>query len=491
MKSVEFDNSYGRLSDSFFVRQPPVAVAAPQLIRMNDELAESLGFNPDSRTPAEWAEVFAGNVLLDGSDPLAMSYAGHQFGSFVPQLGDGRALLLAEVIDRGGIRCDIQLKGSGPTAFSRGGDGRAAIGPVLREYVVSETMHVFGIPTTRALAAVTTGESVYRETKLPGAILTRVARSHVRVGTFQFFAARGDWQAVRELADYVVWRNYPDLQNRPTRYAEFLQAVGERQAKLVSNWLGVGFIHGVMNTDNMSIAGETIDYGPCAFMDDYDPATVFSSIDHGGRYRYENQLRIVQWNLARLAETILPLLDDDHEKAASQATEIVEAFYPQAEECWLDVMRRKLGFAESRPDDRELVESLLALMHEAQADFTLTFRCLWKAILPEETPSELTDLVGASVKVEKWFQSWRQRVLSEGVSSQEAAERLRTTNPALIPRNHNVEQVLAAAVTDGDFAPFHRLVDQLAKPYEASADKVPEAEPPRPEQRVTHTFCGT
>lgn len=414
MNSVQFDNSYAVLSNSFFVRQAPVAVAAPQLIRLNDELAESLGFHLDSRTPAEWAELFAGNVLLEGSDPLAMAYAGHQFGSFVPQLGDGRALLLGEVIDRGGVRRDIQLKGSGPTAFSRGGDGRAAIGPVLREYLVSETMDVLGIPTTRALAAVTTGEPVYRNAKLPGAILTRVARSHVRVGTFQFFAAGGNLQAVRELADYVIWRDYPELQNRPTRYAELLRAVGGRQAKLVSSWLGVGFIHGVMNTDNMSIAGETIDYGPCAFMDDYDPATVFSSIDHGGRYRYENQLRIVQWNLARLAETILPLLDDDQEKAFSQATELVEAFYPQAEECWLDVMRRKLGLKESRPEDRELVESLLTLMQEAKADFTLTFRSLWKSILAEEAPSELIDLVGTSAKVENWFQPWRQRVLSEG-----------------------------------------------------------------------------
>lgn len=491
MESVEFDNSYARLSDRFFVRQPPVTVTAPKLIRLNSELAESLGFNPGSRSPAEWAEVFAGNVLLDGSDPLAMAYAGHQFGSFVPQLGDGRALLLAEVIDRSGIRCDIQLKGSGPTAFSRNGDGRAAVGAVLREYVVSEAMHVLGIPTTRALAAVTTGEPVYRETKLPGAILTRVARSHVRVGTFQFFAARDNWQAVRQLADYVVWRNYPDLLDRPKRYAELLQAVCERQARLVSSWLGVGFIHGVMNTDNMSIAGETIDYGPCAFMDNYDPATVFSSIDHSGRYRYDNQLRIAQWNLARLAETLLPLLDDDQEQAIKQATEIIEAFLPHAEECRLDVMRRKLGFKESRPGDNELVESLLTLMHEAQADFTLTFRSLWKAMVPAEPPSELTDQVGTSGKMVEWFKSWRQRVLSEGVSSQEAAERLRTTNPALIPRNHHVERVLSAAVTKGDSAPFHHLVEQLAKPFEASADTVPEAAPPRPEQRVTQTFCGT
>ncbi len=491
VESVELDNSYARLSDSYFVRQRPLAVRAPQLIRLNDELARSLGFHPDSRTPAEWADVFAGNVLLEGSDPLAMAYAGHQFGSFVPQLGDGRALLLAEVVDRDGIRRDIHLKGSGPTAFSRSGDGRAALGPVLREYLVSEAMHVLGIPTTRALAAVTTGEPVYRETTLPGAILTRVARSHVRVGTFQYFAARRNWQAVRELADYVVWRNYPDLQDRPARYAELLRAVCERQASLVSSWLGVGFIHGVMNTDNMSIAGETIDYGPCAFMDDYDPATVFSSIDHGGRYCYENQLRIAQWNLARLADTILPLLDEDQEKAVHEATEIVEAFYPHAEQCWLDVTRRKLGLRHARPGDRELVETLLALMHEAQADFTLTFRGLWKAIVATEPPSELTDLVGESARLDEWFKSWRQRVLSEGVSPQQAAARLRATNPALIPRNHNVERVLAAAVKERDLAPFHHLVERLAKPYEATADALPEARPPRPEQRVTQTFCGT
>lgn len=491
MKSVDFDNSYGQLSDDFFVRQPPVAVSAPKLIRLNDALAESLGFDPNSRSPAQWAQVFSGNVLLDGSDPLAMAYAGHQFGGFVPQLGDGRALLIGEVVDRDGVRIDIQLKGSGRTAFSRGGDGRAAIGPVLREYLVSEAMHVLGIPTTRALAAVTTGDPVYRETKLPGAILTRVAQSHVRVGTFQFFAARRNWHAVRELADYVVARNYLELFNRPNRYTELLQAVAARQTKLVASWLGLGFIHGVMNTDNMSIAGETIDYGPCAFMDAYDPATVFSSIDHGGRYRYDNQLRIVQWNLARLAETMLPLLDDDPEKAVSQATEIVDAVYPQGEACWLDVMRRKLGLTESRPGDQDLVESLLALMHESQADFTLTFRCLWKAIAAKETPGELTDRIGSGDKVDEWFRSWRQRVLSEGTSPQEAAERLRTTNPALIPRNHNVQSVLTAAVTDEDFAPFHHLVERLANPFDASADTAPEAVPPKPEQRVTHTFCGT
>lgn len=491
MQTVNFDNSYARLSDHFFVRQPPIAVRAPKLIRLNDALAQLLGFELNSRSSAEWAEIFAGNVLLDGSDPLAMAYAGHQFGSFVPQLGDGRALLIGEVIDRDGVRRDIQLKGSGRTAFSRGGDGRAAVGPVLREYVVSEFMHVLGIPTTRALAAVTTGDPVYRQSVLPGAILTRVAQSHVRVGTFQFFAARGNWNAIRELTDHVIGRNYPELQDRPHRYAEWLQAVGTRQAKLVASWLGVGFIHGVMNTDNMSVAGETIDYGPCAFMDHYDPAMVFSSIDHGGRYRYENQLRIVQWNLARLAETLLPLLNDDQDKAVTEATEIVEAIDPQAEAFWLDVMRRKLGFHDSRPGDREIVESFLTLMQQSSADFTQTFRCLWKAIESEETPRELTDRLGTGAKVDEWFRSWQARLLSEGVSQVESAERLRTTNPALIPRNHQIERVLASATDAGDFKPFHKLLDRLANPFDADADTAPEAASPDPEQRITQTFCGT
>ncbi len=337
----------------------------------------------------------------------------------------------------------------------------------------------------------TTGDPVYRQTVLPGAILTRVAQSHVRVGTFQFFAARGNWKAIRELADHVIKRNYPDLQDRPHRYAEWLQAVGMRQAKLVASWLGVGFIHGVMNTDNMSVAGETIDYGPCAFMDHYDPAMTFSSIDHGGRYRYENQLRIVQWNLARLAETMLPLLNDDQDKAVTEATEIVEAIYPQAEAFSLDVMRRKLGFHQSRSGDRELVETLLALMQRSSADFTQTFRCLWKATASEETARELTDRIGTSEKADEWFRSWRTRLLSEGVSHGEAAERLRTTNPALIPRNHQIERVLAAATTAADFVPFHELVDRLANPFDADADAMPEAAAPDPEQRVTQTFCGT
>ncbi len=485
-----FDNSYARLSGDFFVRQAPDPVAAPRLIRMNRPLAASVALDPDSRSDEDWAEIFAGNAPLPGSDPLAMAYAGHQFGAFVPTLGDGRALLLGELVDADGVRRDVQLKGAGRTAFGRRGDGRAALGPVLREYLVSEAMHAMGVPTTRALAAVTTGEAVHRGEALPGGVLTRVARSHVRVGTFQYFAARGETDAVRQLADYAIWRHDPDLHDSEEPYLGLLRRVGERQARLIAEWLGVGFIHGVMNTDNVSVAGETLDYGPCAFMDTYDPATVFSSIDHGGRYAYGNQLRIGQWNLARFAETLLPLIDADEERAIARATEGVEAFKEWAEARWLEVMRRKLGLADAADGDWTLVERLLTLMKDAGADFTLTFRHLRKAVRPGETPPDLAEQVGSSAEVEDWLEAWRNRLAAEGGSPEDAEARLRHTNPAVIPRNHQVEQALTAAV-HGDFGLFHHLMDRLARPFDVEAEASPEATPPRPEQRVERTFCGT
>ena len=483
-----FDNSYARLPDRFHARLAPTPVRAPVLIRLNAPLARLLGLDPEARTPESWAAVFSGNERLEGSEPLAMAYAGHQFGNFVPQLGDGRALLLGEVTAQDGIRRDIQLKGSGRTPFSRMGDGRAALGPVLREYLVSEAMHALGIPTTRALAAVATGEPVMRETALPGAVLTRVARGHLRVGSFQYFAARDDEDGVRLLADYAIRRHHPELADADAPQAALLAAVVEAQARLVAGWMGVGFIHGVMNTDNMSIAGETIDYGPCAFMDAYDPATVFSSIDVTGRYAYGNQPRLAQWNLCRLAEALLPLIDPDPDRAVARATEIVEGFGPAYEREWARVMRAKLGLEEPQAEDARLATRLLGLMEQAGADFTLSFRALAGAAEGEAAP--LLALIGDGPQSRAWLADWRAR-LSSGAASDAAPERLRHANPALIPRNHRIEQAIAAAVEAGDLGPFHRLAACLSDPFAPEADALAEAAPPAPQERVSATFCGT
>ncbi|HKD24114.1 MAG TPA: YdiU family protein, partial [Rhizomicrobium sp.] len=365
---ARFDNSYARLPERFYARLPPTPVAAPKLVRINEPLAIELGLDPARLASPEGVAMLAGNRVAEGADPIAMAYAGHQFGTFVPQLGDGRAILLGEVVDRHGRRRDIQLKGSGPTPFSRRGDGRAALGPVLREYIVSEAMAALGVPTTRALAAVTTGETVWRETPLPGAVLARVASSHIRVGTFQFFAARGDNEAVKELADHVIARHYPEARGAASPYRALLEGVIARQARLVAQWLNIGFIHGVMNTDNMSIAGETIDYGPCAFMDAYHPATVFSSIDEMGRYAYGNQPTIAHWNLTRLAETLLPLLADNEEAAIEEAKAALATFAPLFNAAYVDGLRRKLGLIAPEPDDITLGQDLLKLMADNGTD---------------------------------------------------------------------------------------------------------------------------
>src|SRR5580692_9850287 len=368
-----FDNTYARLPERFYARVSPTPVATPRLVKLNLELARSLGLDPHALASEQGVQILAGNRVAEGSEPLALAYAGHQFGHFVPQLGDGRAILLGEVIDADGVRRDIQLKGSGPTPFSRRGDGRAALGPVLREYIVSEAMAALGIPTTRSLAAVITGESVVRERLLPGAVLTRVAASHIRVGTFQYFAARGDTEGVRRLADHVIGRHYPQLADVDRPYHALLEAVIGRQAELVARWLLVGFIHGVMNTDNTSISGETIDYGPCAFMDAYDPATVFSSIDEMGRYAYGNQPRIALWNLTRFAECLLPLFSDDQEKAIAEAQEALGNFAEKFDGAYQAGLREKLGLFTAREDDPELANDLLKVIAENAADFTLTF----------------------------------------------------------------------------------------------------------------------
>src|SRR5580765_2914060 len=408
-----FQNTYAALPASFFARVAPTPVAAPRLIKLNRALAVHLGLDPDLLDSPEGAEILAGKRIPEGADPIAMAYAGHQFGHFVPQLGDGRAILLGEVIDKDGVRRDIQLKGSGPTPFSRRGDGRAALGPVLREYIVSEAMATLGVPTTRSLAAVVTGESVMRETALPGAVLTRVASSHIRVGTFQYFAARGDTEGVRRLADHVIGRHCPDLARADRPYHALLDAVIARQAELVARWLLVGFIHGVMNTDNTSISGETIDYGPCAFMDEYNPATVFSSIDEMGRYAYANQPQIALWNLTRLAECLLPLFSDDKDKAIEQAQFILGEFAEKFSATYQAGLRAKIGLFTQRDGDEALVQDLLDAMAKNQADFTLTFRHLADAALGADNDEPVRGLFIDPTVFTEWAVRWRQRIADE------------------------------------------------------------------------------
>jgi uncharacterized protein YdiU (UPF0061 family) len=466
--TIAFDHSYARDLPGTYLRVAPDAAPAPRLLVLNRPLAAALGLELTDDQARDW---FSGAALPPGADPIAQAYAGHQFGGFSPQLGDGRAHLLGEVVTPAG-RFDLQLKGSGRTPFSRGGDGKAAIGPMLREYLISEFMAAAGVPTTRSLAVVATGEEVWRETKLPGAVLARVAASHLRVGTFQFFAARSDQAQVKALADYAIARHYPELAEVETPYLALLDAVIARQARLVAEWMGLGFIHGVMNTDNMAISGETIDYGPCAFMEGYAPGTVFSSIDHQGRYAYANQPLILGWNLARLAETLVPLLDPVQEKAIEIANDRLTGIAPRYRAEWVAVMRRKLGLVDQDPADAQLADDLMAAM--PGADWTLTFRRL-----ADETA--LRPLFDDFTKMAEWLPRWRARA-GEGV-----AQRLNAANPAVIPRNHKVEEALAAA-TDGDMAPFHALLAAIQEPFT-------EAEPymlPAPTGFGQYvTFCGT
>ncbi len=486
-----FQNTYAALPANFFARVAPTPVTSPRLIKLNRPLAVHLGLDPDRLDSPEGAEILAGKRLPDGADPIAMAYAGHQFGQFVPQLGDGRAILLGEVIDAGGVRRDIQLKGSGPTPFSRRGDGRAALGPVLREYIVSEAMAALGIPTTRSLAAVMTGESVLRGTPLPGAILTRVASSHIRVGTFQYFAARGDTDGVRRLADHVIARHYPQAADADRPYHALLEGVIARQAELVARWLLAGFIHGVMNTDNTSISGETIDYGPCAFMDHYDPATVFSSIDEMGRYAYANQPRIALWNLTRLAECLLPLFSDEQDKAIAEAQAALGNFAEAFNAAYQAGLRGKLGLFTAREGDQALAQDLLDAMAKNQADFTLTFRRLSDAALGPDHDRNVRQLFADPTAYDDWAARWRQRIGDEPQDPATRRTAMRAVNPAFIPRNHRVEAVIEAAVNRDDFAPFEELLTVLSKPYEDQPALSGYAEPPEPDQRVLQTFCGT
>ncbi|MEM9782833.1 MAG: YdiU family protein [Pseudomonadota bacterium] len=486
-----FDNSYARLPERLFAKVSPAPAPAPRLLQLNAPLAEELGLDPDRLASRDGLEVLSGRRLAPGSEPIAMAYAGHQFGNWVPQLGDGRALLLGEVIDREGRRRDIQLKGAGRTPFSRMGDGKAPLGPVLREFIVSEAMAALGIPTTRSLAAVATGERVYRETVHDGAVLTRVAASHVRVGTFQYFYARKDVDALQALVDHVIQRHYPEVASSEAPALALLQRVMARQADLVARWMGVGFIHGVMNTDNMAISGETIDYGPCAFMDAHRQGQVFSSIDVGGRYAYGNQPQIAHWNLAQLAQALLPLLPGSNDAAVEAAQAAVDRFPEMFREAWLGVMRRKLGLSRPAEGDAALVEALLAVMEDGDADFTLTFRRLSLAAGPVPTAQpQARELFREPAAFDAWVERWRTRLADDPLAPAEREIAMRAANPLFIPRNHRVEDALAAAEA-GDLGPVERLRRTLARPFDDQAEAAELALPPRAEQAVHQTFCGT
>ncbi len=488
MIRFQFDNSYARLPEGFYSKAEPASVEAPKLLLFNEALADQLGIERDGATEEDLAQVFSGQRLPEGSRPLAQAYAGHQFGHFTPQLGDGRAILLGEVVNSQGQRFDVQLKGAGRTLFSRSGDGLAPIGPVLREYVVSEAMHSLGVPTTRALAAVATGAIVRRERPLPGAILTRVAASHLRVGTVQFFAARGDREALKTLVEYTLHRHYPDHPSDPTPAMALLKAACEQQAKLVAKWMALGFIHGVMNTDNMALSGETVDYGPCAFMDQYDPQTRFSAIDHGGRYAYGNQPIIAQWNLARLAEALLPAETEPDAKAAT-ARAIIEQYMPRYESLWLEGFNAKLGLAEVVEGDRERLEHLHTLMKVGTADFTQTFRGLARWLRTDNLTA-LPEGLRQQAELPFWLADWQRRLAQQGRAHTAVAQAMDRVNPYVIPRNHKVEAALTAA-EQGDLAPFEKLLAAVRSPYDEGPGQSEFSEPAPPAERVYQTFCGT
>ncbi len=485
---LHFDNTYARLPAPFFARVNPTAVSSPAWLAVNPELGALLGLTADELPSPELLAVLAGNAVAPGSEPIALAYAGHQFGNFVPRLGDGRAILLGEVVGTDGVRRDVQLKGSGPTPFSRGGDGRAAIGPVLREFLVSEAMHALGVPTTRSLAAVATGERVYREDVLPGAVLTRIATSHLRVGTFQYFAARQDRDALDALVRYAIARHHPQLAESPTPALSLFDAVCDAQRALVARWLSVGFVHGVMNTDNCAISGETIDYGPCAFLDAYEPARHFSSIDRNGRYAWSQQPRIVRWNLARLAETLIPLLGDDDASTVKMLEARLGTFAERFEETWSATLRAKFGLVDAQEGDAALAQEFLAQMAADHADFTQTFRALthMAAGADDGVRAHFTD----RARITTWLAAWRTRLEREPSDRDVIVARMRRANPAIIPRNHRVEEALSAAQR-GDLGPFERLRAALARPFDDDAASADLTTPPGEEQWGYRTFCGT
>jgi uncharacterized protein YdiU (UPF0061 family) len=492
LKPIPFSNTYVDLGSDFYVRTAPSPVSNPELIVFNQSLCDTLGLSDTCLNSPEGTAVLSGNRVPAGAEPLAMAYAGHQFGNFVPQLGDGRALLLGQIAGPDNAQHDIHLKGSGRTAFSRGGDGRAALGPVLREYLVSEAMAALGVPTTRALAAVTTGEQVARQELLPGGIITRTARSFVRCGTFEFFASRNNPGAVTRLADYVIEQQYPGCRDEPNPYLALLETVIDRQAALIAQWMQFGFIHGVMNTDNMSIAGETIDYGPCAFMDHYAHDRVYSSIDRFGRYAYHNQPNIGLWNLTRLAETLLPLLANDTETAVEAAQAVLSAYPSSYARYWLDGMRSKTGLQAAHDDDKTLINDLFESMNANNADFTLTFHYLSTLEVDSmEQDGNVRALFGDPASFDHWAQAWRARLRREGSDDATRLARMRAVNPVYVPRNHRIEAAIRAAEDHGDFSVFHELHAVLRQPWKRQPGKDAYMLPPGPDEIVRQTFCGT
>ncbi|SFE74005.1 protein adenylyltransferase SelO [Alteribacillus iranensis] len=482
-RTWNLDNSYARLPELFYRKVKPVSVRSPEVVIFNEELAQTLGLDPSHLKSQAGIEVLAGNHVPEGGEPIAQAYAGHQFGHFT-MLGDGRAVLLGEQVTPSNERYDIQLKGSGRTPFSRGGDGRAALGPMIREYLISEAMYHLGVPTTRSLSVATTGDTVIREDMLSGAVLTRVAASHLRFGTFEYAARWGEAEDVRTLADYAIDRHYAELKEKENRYLSLLEKVADQQASLIAKWQCIGFIHGVMNTDNMTISGETIDYGPCAFMDEYDPATVFSSIDKQGRYAYQNQPAIGQWNLARFAETLLPLIHEDQDQAIETAKEVLSKYADFYHQYWLEGMRRKLGLQQEQEQDKDLIVRLLELMKEHKADFTNTFRALTLG-QPEDTAMHHTE------EFKAWYKTWQERVEKENRTSSDVYETMRTSNPSVIPRNHRVEEALEAAVEEGDYSVFKQLMTVLSDPYAYSSEQEEYTQLPKPSNIPYVTYCGT
>lgn len=486
---ITFDNSYARLPQPFFARTKPAVVPAPTLVRLNEGLCKELALDATWLASSDGVAMLAGNKLPESADALSMAYAGHQFGGFNPQLGDGRAILLGEVRDRNGIRRDIQLKGSGRTAYSRGGDGKATVGAILREYMLSEAMFALGIPTTRALAAVTTGEFIDRDTLMPGAILTRVAQSHVRVGTFQFFSAKDDRASLMRLADYVIERHCPHANDTKNPAFALLEYVVERQAELIARWMQVGFIHGVMNTDNMQIAGETIDYGPCAFMDDFHPQCVFSSIDRNGRYAWNQQPIIGKWNLSRLAEALLPILSPDVQTALNLAKQALDGFDVRYNKNYIAGFKRKLGFVEADQGDEKFIASTTDALAKGEVDFTHFFRHLTK-VAAGESDDNLVALFSKPSKARSWLALWHKRIAQESTTAEMRTAIMQGVNPIFIPRNHRVEEAIADALR-GDFQTFHEFTQVLSNPYGEQPDKVQYEQAPLEEEKVRETFCNT
>lgn len=481
---MQFSNSYVGLGEGFYQRIEPTQVATPKLFLWNRSLANRLGVPEHlQQDRSALANFFSGNSIFPGSESIALAYAGHQFGHFSPQLGDGRAHLLGEVLDETGQRLDIQLKGSGPTYFSRGGDGRCALGPAVREYIMSEAMAALGVPTSRCLAVVTTGEQVDRQTRLPGAVVTRIAASHIRVGTFEYFAAQGNHEALKKLCDYAINRHYPDINDaQGNRYALLIEKVIEHQIELVLQWMRVGFIHGVMNTDNTTISGETIDYGPCAMMGDYDPNTVFSSIDHGRRYAFGNQSNIALWNMARFAQCLMLLID---EQATEQIQSLIDGFTASFQKAYLNMMAGKFGFYLMQPKDEPLVIAFLDHMQSAQLDYTITFDRLTKAVTCDQVAKEMKD------ELKEHFVDWQQRIGAQDATPETIQERMRQCNPVVIPRNHHLEAVIQACETTGTAALAHQFIEVLQHPYEQLPQTSQYQNPAADKDRYYQTFCGT